>query len=178
MMANPISHALILLTKFVGSYLSCGISLSPALDVILNKHRHKHMRMSVGEPMKIRESFINAAEAQVKLSLRLSFISPSAAFVFLASDVSRTGIQSEHAFRRAVFRYYREYAQHVEQYLKETNDYGIFMHMQRAAPPEFVPPEISVSQAVAAHPWYFRLIVIYSFMLFFAAQMAFVRAQN
>ena len=148
-----------------------------SLDVILNKHRHKRMSASVGEPMKIRESFINAAEAQVKLSQRLSFISPSAAFVFLASDVSRTGIQSEHAFRRAVFRYYREYAEHIERYLQETGDYGIFMHMQRADPPEFVPPEISVSQAVGAHPWYFRLIVIYSFLLFFGGYIAFIRAQ-
>ena len=148
-----------------------------ALDVILNKHRHKHMSASVGEPMKIRESFINAAEAQAKLCQRMSLISPSAAFVFLASDVARTGIQSEHAFRRSVFRYYREYAEHVEQYLKESNDYGIFMHMQRAEPPEFVPPEISMSQAVGAHLWSFNLIVIYSILLFLGGYIAFIRNQ-
>lgn len=148
-----------------------------ALDVILNKHRHKRMSASVGEPMKIRESFINEAETQAKLSQKMSLISPSAAFVFLASDVARTGIQSEHAFRRAVFRYYREYAEHVEQYLKETNDYGIFMHMQRAEPPEFVPPETSISKAVGAHMWNFNLIVFYSILLFFGGYLAFIRNQ-
>ena len=148
-----------------------------ALDVILNKHRHKRMSVSVGAPMKIRESFINAAEAQAKLSQRISFISPSAAFVIIASDVARTGIQSEHAFRRAVFRYYCEYAEHVEQYLRETNDYGIFMHMQRAEPPEFVPPETSISKAVGAHLWNFNLIVFYSILLFFGGYIAFIRNQ-
>ena len=152
-------------------------SARKTLDAIWNKYRHKIMRVSVGEPMKIRESFINAAEAQAEISQRLSIISPSAAFVFLASDVARTGIQSEHAFRRAVFRYFREYAEHVEQYLKETNDYGIFMHMQRADPPEFIPPKIHTPQVLATHLPYFMFIMIYSFFLFFAAQIAFIRAQ-
>ena len=148
-----------------------------ALNIIMDKYRHETMRTSVGEPMKIRETFINEAEAHAKLSQKLSFISPSPGFVLIAGDVARTGIQSEHAFRRAVFQYYREYAEHVERYLQETGDYGIFMHMQRANPPDFVPPEISTPQVLATHLPYFMFIMICSFMLFFAAQIAFVRAQ-
>ena len=148
-----------------------------AYGFIWDKHRHKTMGTSVGEPLKIQETFINEAEAQAKLSQRMSFISPSAAFVLIASDVARTGIQSEHAFRRAVLRYRRDYAAHVEKYLQVTGDYSIFMHIHRADPPDFAPPEYSAPQALAAHLPHFMFIVFSSFLLFFGAQIAFIRNQ-
>ena len=79
------------------------------------------MNLSVGEAAEIRQDFINAVEAQADMNLSISLISPSAAFVFLATDVANTGIFSEWDFRRAVIRYRHQYADHtLTATLKET----------------------------------------------------------
>lgn len=148
-----------------------------ALNQIWFECERKIMNMQVREGIQIRESFINEIEAQTKLSQTLSFISPSAVFVFLTSDVAQTGIQSERNFRRDVLRYRHQYAEHVNRYIEETGDYEIYRRIPKATPPDFVHRELSVSQVIDTHLPYFVMLVLYPFLFFFGAQMAFIRSE-
>ena len=132
---------------------------------------------TTGEAAKLRIAFLNEVEAQAKMGETLSLISPAAAFIFLASDIAQTGLESERDYRRAVFRYRRQYGEYQDQQIAETGDYGSAFHAANAdtAPP-FVYRGISLSQAVGAHTPQFLVLVLYSVLFFFAAQIAFIRA--
>ncbi len=99
------------------------------IDKIRAKAERKQMDLSVGKAAEIRQDFINKVEAQADMNLSISLISPSAAFVYLATDVANTGILSEWNFRRSVIRYRRQYAEHVNNYIEETGTmkfYNVF----------------------------------------------------
>ena len=145
-----------------------------AVNQIRAKVERKVMNLSVGKAAEIRQDFINAVEAQADLNLSMSLISPSAAFVYLATDVANTGILSEWDFRRAVIRYRHQYANHVNSYIKETGDYEIIRRILKADPPDFVPPEFFLSDVISMH---FNLLVVllfYNVVFFFAAQVLFI----
>ena len=133
---------------------------------------------TTGEAVKIRVAFLNEVEAQAKVCEGLSLISPAAAFVFLASDIARTGLESERDYRRAIFRYRRQYGEYVDRQIEGTGDYFSAFHAANAdtAPP-FVYRAIPLSQAVGAHLPQFMVLLLYSVLFFFAAQIAFIRAQ-
>lgn len=132
---------------------------------------------TTGEAAKIRIAFLNEVETQAKMGETLSLISPAAAFIFLASDIAQTGLESERDYRRAVFRYRRQYGEYQDRQIEETGDYGSAFHAANAdtAPP-FVYRAISLSQAVGAYIPQFMVLVLYSILFFFAAQIAFIRA--
>ena len=132
---------------------------------------------TTGEAAKIRIAFLNEVEVQSKMGETLSLISPAAAFTFLASDIAQTGLESERDYRRAVFRYRRQYGEYQDRQIAETGDYFSAFHAANAdmAPP-FVYRAISLSQAVGAHMPQFMVLVLYSVLFFFAAQIAFIRA--
>ena len=143
-----------------------------------DKYGRQTMKLrTTGEAAKIRIAFLNEVETQAKMGEMLSLISPAAAFIFLASDIAQTGLESERDYRRAVFRYRRQYGEYQDRQIEETGDYGSAFHAANAdtAPP-FVYRAIALSQALGAHIPQFMVLVLYSVLFFFAAQIAFIRA--
>jgi hypothetical protein len=106
----------------------------------------------------------------------LSFLFPSATFVFLASDVAHTGIESEQNFLHATLRYRRQYAEHVSQYIDKTGDYQIFGRILKADPPDFVHQETRASEVITARLPHFMVLVLYPLLFFLGAQIAFIRS--
>ncbi len=145
------------------------------IDQIHAEVERKEMNLSVGKAAEIRQDFINAVEAQADLNLSMSVISPSAAFVYLATDVANTGILSEWDFRRAVIRYRHQYANHVNSYIKETGDYEIIHRILKADPPDFVPPKFFLSDVISMHFNLLVVLLLYSVVFFFAGQVLFIR---
>ena len=139
------------------------------------KSERKQMNLSVGKAAEIRQDFINAVEAQADMNLSISLISPSAAFVYLATDVANTGILSEWDFRRAVMRYRHQYAEHVNRYIEETGDYEILQRILKADPPDFVPPKFFLSDVISTHFDLLVVLLLYSVIFFFASQVVFIR---
>ncbi len=129
---------------------------------------------TTGEAAKIRNAFLNETEAQAKFSGALSLISPSAAFIFLASDIARTGLESERDFRRAIMRYRNQYGAYQDRQIEETGDYHRAFH--RINENDWLPfayRPIPLSRAVGAHLPQFMVLVLYSVLFFFGAQIAF-----
>ena len=146
-----------------------------AIDQIRAKVEQRYMNLSIGKAAEIRQDFINAVEAQADLNLAMSLISPSAAFVYLATDVANTGIFSEWNFRRAVIRYRHQYANHVNNYIKETGDYEILHRILKADPPDFVPPKFFLSDVISRHFNLLVVLLLYTVVFFFAGQGIFIR---
>jgi hypothetical protein len=132
---------------------------------------------NTGEIAKARNAFANEVEAQVTLSQFLSIVSPSAAFVFLASDTAHTGLESERRFRRSVFRYRRRFADLVDDHIDRTGDYSRMMRIHRDFAPAFTYRELTHSQVIAAHLPNFVVLVLHPLLLFLVAQVVFIRAQ-
>ena len=145
------------------------------IDKIRAKAEQRQMNLSVGKAAEIRQDFINAVEAQADMNLSISLISPSAAFVFLATDVANTGILSEWNFRRAVIRYRHQYAEHVNRYIEETGDYEILQRILKADPPDFVPPKFFLSDVISMHFNLLVVLLLYNVVFFFAGQVVFIR---
>ena len=145
------------------------------INEIRAKAERKQMNLSVGNAAEIRQDFINAVEAQADMNLSISLISPSAAFVYLATDVANTGILSEWNFRRAVIRYRSQYAEHVNSYIEETGDYEILQRILKADPPNFVPPKFFLPDVIATHSKLLLVLLLYNVVFFFAGQVAFIR---
>lgn len=145
------------------------------IDEIRAKAGREQMNLSVGTAAEIRQDFINKVEAQADLNQSISLISPSAAFVYLATDVANTGILSEWNFRRAVIRYRHQYAEHVNNYIEETGDYEILQRILKADPPNFVPPVFFVSDIISMHLELLVVLLLYSILFFFAGQVVFIR---
>ena len=145
------------------------------IDEMRAKADRKQMNISVGKAAEIRQDFINRVEAQANLNLSISLISPSAAFVFLATDIANTGILSEWNFRRAVMRYRYQYAEHVNRYIEETGDYEILKRILKADPPDFVPPKFFLSDVISMHFNLLTALLLYNTVFFFAGQVVFIQ---
>ena len=145
------------------------------IDEMREKAERKQMDLSVGKAAEIRQDFINQVEAQADMNLSISLISPSAAFVFLATDVANTGILSEWNFRRSVIRYRQQYAEHVNKYIEETGDYEILQRILKADPPDFVPPKFFLSDVISMHFNLLIVLVLYNVVFFLAGQVIFIR---
>ena len=166
-------------TKFTQEHGGDPEALSDAEKQTINKIRAKaerrQMNLSVGKAAAIRQDFINKVEAQADLNLSISLISPSAAFVYLATDVANTGILSEWDFRRAVIRYRHQYAEHVNRYIEETGDYEILQRILKADPPDFVPPKFFLSDVISMHFNLLLVLLLYNVVFFLAGQVVFIR---
>ena len=141
------------------------------------EYRRPLMNLTAGEIAKLKRGFINDMQAQVKVSHYISFISPSAALTYLAGDIARTGLETERHFRRAVFRYRGEYMAHVDRYIERTGDYGRLRTVDPDDSPPFDYHELSVAQVIAAHLPRVMVLILYTVLCFFGAQVAFIRAQ-
>ena len=165
--------------KFIQEHGGDPEALSDAEKQTIGKIRaksaRKQMNLSVGKAAEIRQDFINAVEAQADMNLAISLISPSAAFVYLATDVANTGILSEWDFRRAVIRYRHQYAEHVNSYIEETGDYEILQRILKADPPDFVPPKFFLSDVISTHFDLLVVLLLYSVVFFFAGQVIFIQ---
>jgi ABC-type transport system involved in multi-copper enzyme maturation permease subunit len=146
------------------------------VEQIGNEYRRSVMNMQVREGAEARYSFIREVETQTRLSQMLSFLFPSATFVFLATDVAHTGIESEQNFLRAVLRYRRQYADHVNRYIDRMGDYQILSRILKADPPDFVYNEIPAVEVIADRLPHFMVLVLYPLLFFLGAQIAFVRS--
>jgi ABC-type transport system involved in multi-copper enzyme maturation permease subunit len=135
------------------------------------------MKFSVGESARIRSAFFNEIAEQAKVSKSLSLISPSAAYVFLTSDLAGTGLESEWGFRRAILRYRRQYAEYLEGYIEKTGDYDRLWRVKKKDSPPFEYQGFTPDKAIAAHLPQFMVLVLYSALFFFGAQIAFIRSQ-
>ncbi len=136
-----------------------------------------HCRTFYAEELtKIWEAFFNKMGAQAKLAQYLSLISPSAILTYLASDLAHTGIESEHAFRFATIRFRRQYAANVGEYIQRTGDKTKLWVVDRRLVPAFVVPRPTVSQVISTHLPQFIALVLYMFLFFCGAQIAFVRS--
>ena len=165
--------------EFIQEHGGDPAALSDAEKQTINKIRAKaerrQMNLSVGKAAEIRQDFINAVQAQADMNLSLSLISPSAAFVYLATDVANTGILSEWNFRRAVIRYRHQYAEHVNRYIEETGDYEILQRILKADPPDFVPPKFFLPDVISMHSHLLLVLLLYNVVSFFAGQVVFIR---
>ena len=165
--------------EFIQEHGGDSAALSDVEKRIINelraKSEQKQMNLSVGKAAAIRQDFINKVEAQADLNLSISVISPSAAFVYLATDVANTGILSEWNFRRAVIRYRHQYAEHVNRYIEETGDYEILQRILKADPPDFVPPKFFLSDVISMHFNLLVVLLLYNVVFFFAGQVVFIR---
>ena len=165
--------------KFIQEHGGDPEALSDAEKQTIGKIRaksaRKQMNLSVGKAAEIRQDFINAVEAQADMNLAISLISPSAAFVYLATDIANTGILSEWDFRRAVIRYRHQYAEHVNSYIEETGDYEILQRILKADPPDFVPPKFFLSDVISTHFNLLVVLLLYSVVFFFAGQVVFIQ---
>ena len=165
--------------KFIQEHGGDQSALNDAEKQTINEMRakaaRKQMNLSVGKAAEIRQDFINQVEAQADMNLSISLISPSAAFVFLATDVANTGILSEWNFRRSVIRYRQQYAEHVNRYIEETGDYEILQRILKAEPPDYVPPKFFLSDVISMHFSLLVVLVLYNAVFFFAGQVVFMR---
>ena len=165
--------------KFIQEHGGDQSALNDAEKQTINEMRakaeRKQMNLSVGKAAEIRQDFINQVEAQADMNLSISLISPSAAFVFLATDIANTGILSEWNFRRSVIRYRHQYAEHVNRYIEETGDYEILQRILKADPPDFVPPKFFLSDVISMHFDLLVVLVLYNVVFFFAGQVIFIR---
>jgi hypothetical protein len=73
---------------------------------------------------------------------------------------------SERHFRRAVFRYRRQYAEYVEGQIEKTGDYNKLWRIDKNVVPPFGYRELSFSQAISAHLPHFMALVLYSVLFF------------
>lgn len=135
------------------------------------------MTFSAGESASIRTAFLNEIAQQARISQYLSMISPSAAYVFLASDLANTGLESEWGFRRAVLRYRRQYAEYVDRYIAKTGDSDRLWRVRKEESPPFEYRGLTTVQATAAHLTQFMMLVLYSVLFFLGAQVVFLRSQ-
>ena len=147
-----------------------------AYSLVWSEYERSLMNMTVSEGAEVRYSFIREIESRTRLSQMFSFFFPSATFVFLASDVAKTGIESEQEFLRAALRYRRQYAEHVNQYIDRTGDHQIFRVIMNADPPDFVYQEPRASEVIAKGLPHFMVLVLYPLLFFLCAQIAFVRS--
>lgn len=165
--------------EFIQEHGGDPAALSDTEQQTINKIRAKaerrQMNLSVGKAAEIRQDFINAVQAQADMNLSISLISPSAAFVYLATDVANTGILSEWNFRRAVIRYRSQYAEHVNNYIEETGNYEILQRILKADPPDFVPPKFSLPDVISRHSNLLLVLLLYNVVFFFAGQVVFIR---
>lgn len=152
-------------------------SEAEAYDLLMNERSRKLMKLSVGESAKIRQAFINELQEQAKISQYISLISPSAAFVFLTSDIAHTGIESERDFRKAVIRYRGQYADYVEEYITKKGDYEKLYRINKNDVPYFEYQGMTISESIAAHLPHFVVLLLYSILFFLGAQIVFVRSQ-
>jgi ABC-type transport system involved in multi-copper enzyme maturation permease subunit len=132
------------------------------------------MEIHAKELTRIWEAFFNKMDVQAKLARYLSLISPSAIFTYLATDLSHTGVESEHAFRFAVIRFRREYAGNLAQYIQETADKTKLWLVDGRLAPAFVLPRPTVSQVISTHLLQLVALVLYGFLCFCGAQIAFI----
>jgi len=135
------------------------------------------MKFSAGESAKIRTAFLNEIAEQARVSQLLSLVSPSAAYVFLSSDLAGTGIENEWGFRRAVFSYRSQYAGYVDGYVKKTGDRNRLWRVNKMDSPPFEYRALTPLQTIAAHLPQFMVMVLYSVLFFLGAQLAFVRSR-
>ena len=145
------------------------------INKIRAKAERRQMNLSVGKAAEIRQDFINAVAAQADMNLSISLISPSAAFVYLATDVANTGILSEWNFRRAVIQYRSQYAEHVNRYIEETGDYEILQRILKADPPNFVPPKFFLPDVISMHSNLLLVLLLYNVVFFVGGQVVFIR---
>jgi len=136
-----------------------------------------HCRTFYAEELtKIWEAFFNKMDAQAKLAQHLSLISPSAILTYLASDLSHTGIESEHAFRFATIRFRRRYAANVGEHIQRTGDKTKLWVIDNKLVPAFVVPRPTVSEVISTHLPQFIALVLYIFLFFCGAQITFIRS--
>jgi ABC-type transport system involved in multi-copper enzyme maturation permease subunit len=140
-------------------------------------YTYRLMKFGAGESAKIRAAFLNEIAEQARVSQLLSLISPSAAYVFLASDLADTGLESEWGFRRAIFSYRRQYAEYVDRYIQRTGDKNRLWRVNKRDSPPFEYRGFAQLQAIGAHPPQFMVLVVYSVLLFLGAQIVFLRSQ-
>jgi len=134
------------------------------------------MKFHAKELTKIWEAFFNEMDAQAKLAHYLSLISPSAITNYLVSDLSHTGIESEHAFRFATIRFRREYAANLARYIQRTGDKTKLWLVDGKLAPAFVLLRPTVSQVISTHLPQFIVLVLYGFLCFCGAQITFIRS--
>jgi len=128
------------------------------------------------ELSKIWENFFNQMDVQAKVAQYLSLISPSATFTYLATDVSHTGIESEHAFRFAALGFRRQLMTNLEEYGQKTGDYRKFLRLDNAVAPDFALPRPPVSEAISTHIPQFVALIVHFLLCFCGAQVAFIRS--
>ena len=128
------------------------------------------------ELTKVWEAFFNQMDAQATLAQYLSLTSPSATFSYLASDLAHTGIESEHKFRFATIRFRRQYAANVGEYIQRTGDKTKLWTIDNKLIPPFVVPRPTISAVISSHLPQFLILILYSFLCFCGAQVAFIRS--
>jgi len=138
--------------------------------------RYHRSKFYAKECTKIWENFFNQMDIQAKMAQYLSLISPSATFTYLATDLSHTGIESEHAFRFATIRFRRRFMVKLDEYIQKTGDRTKLLHLDKEVAPDFVLPQPMVSEVISTHLPQSLALVVHFFLCFCGAQVVFIRS--
>lgn len=128
------------------------------------------------ECTKIWEDFFNQMDIQAKVAQYLSLTSPSATFTYLATDLSHTGIESEHAFRFATIGFRRRLMAKLDSYIQKTGDLRKVFRLDNEMAPDFTLPRPTVSEVISTHVAQSVALVVHFFLCFCGAQVAFIRS--
>ncbi len=125
------------------------------------------------ETSKIKLDYTNALERQVRTGVVVSCLSPSAIFTHLASDLTQTGVQSEHRFRNAVERFHGQYVDYIVQKIGRSD--RLLAKPNVSDLPIFPYSEPSIAEIINDDMPYLLLLLLYNLMFFMGAYALFLR---
>jgi hypothetical protein len=115
-------------------------------------------------------------DIQAKMAQYLSLISPSATFTYLATDLSHTGIESEHAFRFETIRFRRRFMVKLDEHIQKTGDRTKLLRLEKDVAPDFALSQPTVSEVISTHLPQSLALAVHFFLCFCGAQIVFIRS--
>jgi hypothetical protein len=130
----------------------------------------RHVKVETSE---VKQNYTNALQRQIKTSILISCLSPSAVFTYLASDLTHTGIKSESRFRSAAERFHTQYVDFI---IEETSSSDrLLANPDVSDLPLFLYSEPSVTEIVNEDLPYLLLLILYNLVFFMGAYISFLR---
>ena len=143
----------------------------------------KELQDNIGriEETKLKD-FTRGQNRQIAFTKRISRISPIAAYVYAATDIASTGVRKQEHFYQAVQEYQREFEAYASGKMDDTFSHGFrdFFGGQQdydvSDMPVFNYEEEALARRVGYSLWDMAVLAGYGIGFFFAAFVAFMRA--
>jgi ABC-type transport system involved in multi-copper enzyme maturation permease subunit len=145
----------------------------------------KELQDNIGriEETKLKD-FTRGQNRQIGFTKRISRISPIAAYVYAATDIASTGVRKQEHFYQSVQEYQREFEAYTNEKMEDAFSQGFrsfFGGRQQQEPdlsdmPVFSYEEESLARRIEYSVWDIVVLAGYGIGFFFAAFVAFMRA--